>query len=518
MKKTLVLLIAAMTAALATVSCNKESQKVKPDVQPTEKVELTAPVLSISPEGMIILEEETTLTLSWTSAVPEGKKIDVAYRLYANDAQKEIYTSPLTFEAGHDLSLTLKSADLVDFVKKIDSEEPELQFAVYAKPDDENMEATSSNIVKIKVSTATAEQEIPETLYLVGSATTAGWDASKALPVTGKDKVYTADDIELNLTIPDTGFKFLFANDGSSSCFFGQDLSSESFGAVKFFAEDDGSVNLFQPALNGFSSGLYTIVLDLNSYMMTLTRTGDMEHKVQLGASVYPLGDCFDWKWSFKSPMPKTDDNVYEMKNVQMNFGDGNNGFKIFIEVDKWSPYFAQTDGSPKESIEIRLVTDSDIPQFKPGLLGYESGTYDIKADFNTMTLTLTLISRDDKPGFDEETAFYLYGGGFENGVGDWSFDVKHALVETPDGSGIYVTPQAVYLNQWCYFKFVKKDWTEYVRNDKASDYWTATIRTTDPDNDCTFSPGNGFPAWTDGSCIVSLDTNTGKVTVTKTE
>lgn len=201
-----------------------------------------------------------------------------------------------------------------------------------------------------------------------------------------------------------------------------------------------------------------------------------------------------------------------------MNFGDGNNGFKIFIEVDKWSPYFAQTEGSSKENIEIRLVTDSDIPQFKPGLLGYESGIYDIKANFNTMTLTLTLISKDDNPDFDEEKAFYIYGGGFENGVKDWSFDVKHALVETSDGSGIYATPQAVQLNQWCYFKFVKKDWTEYVRNDKASDYWTATIRTKDPDNDCNFSPGDGFPAWTDGSYRVSLDTNTGKVTVTQAE
>lgn len=518
MKKTLVLLIAAMTAAVATVSCKKESQEVTPDVQPTEKVELAAPVLSISPEDMIVLEEETTLTLSWTSAVPEDTDIYVSYRLYANDARKEMYTSPLTFEAGHELAITLKASDLVGFVEKMDSKDPELQFAIYAKPADENIEATSSNTVKIKVSIAKEEQEIPETLYLVGSATAAGWDASKAIPVTGKDKVYTAEDIELNLTITDTGFKFLFANDGSSSCFFGQDLSSESFGAVKFFAEDDGSVNLFQPALNGFSSGVYTIVLNLNSYMMTLTRTGDIEHKVQLGTNVYPLGDCFDWKWRFESPMPKTDENVYEMKNVHINVGDGNNGFKIFTEVDKWSPYFAQADGSSKGNIEIQLVTDSEIPQFKPGLLGYESGTYDIKADFNTMTLTLTLISKDDKPGLDEETAFYIYGGGFEDGVNDWSFDVRHALAETPDGSGIYVTPQAVYLNQWCYFKFVKKDWTEYVRDDNASDYWTATIRTKDPDNDCTFSPGNGFPAWTDGNYIVTFDTNTGKVSVVKAE
>lgn len=513
--------MAAAVAAVTAVSCVKEDQKEEKPSGETEKIELTAPVLSISPEDEILIEEgseDVALTLSWTSAVPQGKDADVFYTLYVNDSDADMYTSPLTFEAGHSLNIGLKASDLTSLLEKIDSKSPELQFAVYAKPADDGIESKISDIVKAKVSLVKKEQDIPATLYLLGSATAAGWEASKAIPVTGKDKVYTLEGVELNLTVSDTGFKFMFSNDGSSTCFFGPDLSAEAFGTVKLYLEDDGTANLFQPALNGYSSGVYTVVLDLNSYMMTLTRTGDIEYRIELGDAVYALGDCFDWKWSFTSPISKTAENVYEMKNVHMNFGDGNNGFKIFVEVDKWSPYFAQTDDSSKDKVGIKLVTDTDVPQFKPGLLGYETGNYDIKADFTTMELTLTLVSKDEKPDFDETKAFYIFGGGFDNGVADWTFDAKHALVETSEGSGVYSTPGTVHLNQWCYFKFDKQDWTEYVRKDGASDYWTATPRTHEPDNDCTFSPGNGFSGWTDGEYKVTLDTNTGKVTVVKAE
>lgn len=518
MKKTFVLM-AAVAAAFTAVSCRKEAPVENPSGK-TDKVELAAPVLSISPEGEIVLEEgseETVAELSWTSAVPEGVTAEVSYTLYVNDAAADMYTSPLTFSAGSSLSVALKTSDLAALVGKINTETPELQFAVYAKPSDESVEARTSNTVKAKVSLVKHEEEVPETLYLLGSATVAGWDQSKAIPVTANGKVYTAEGVELNLTVSDTGFKFLFANDGSSTRFFGPDLSAETFGTVKLYLEDDGTANLFQPALNGYTTGVYTIVLDLESYMMTLTRTGDIEYRIELGDAVYALGDCFDWKWSFTTPMEKTADNVYEMKNVRLNFGDGNNGFKIFTEVDKWSPYFAQTEGSSKDNVGIMLVTDTDVPQFKPGLLGYETGTYDVKADFGAMKLTLTLVSAEEKPGFDETKAFYIYGGTFgEGGVPDWTFDVRNALVETPEGSGIYVSPGTVHLEEWSYFKFEKQDWTEYVRQKGAEDYWTAVPRTHEPDNDCTFSPGDtGLGT---GEYKVTLDTNTGKVTLEKAE
>ncbi len=516
MKKTMLLLAAA---ALAAVSCSKADPEEKKPAEP-EVLKLNAPVLTISPAGEISAEEDSetvAATLSWTSAVPEGKEADVTYTLYVNNAASDMYTNPTKFEAGHALTLGLKAAELAEIASKIEGDAAELQFAVYAKASDDEVEPVVSNTVKAKVSVTGKDPEVPQTLWFLGSATVAGWDKTKAISVTAKDKVYTLEGVELNLTVSDTGFKYLFANDESSTCFLGPDLSSETFGAVKLYTEDDGTANLFQPALNGYKSGVYTIVLNLNTWMMTMTRTGDIEYKVNYGDNVYPLGDCFEWKWAFTNPMGKTADKVYEMKNVHLDFGDGNNGFKIFIEKDKWSPYFAQTDASQKDAVGIQLVTDTDQPQFKPGLLGYESGKYDIKADFNTMTLTLTLVSKDETPAFDESKAFYLYGGGFENGVSDWAFDTKNALVENPDGSGIYVSPGTIYLNRWCYFKLEKKDWTEYRRNANATDYWTA-ISKADAAADDTFSPGNGFSEWTDGNYKVTFNINTLKLSLEKAE
>ena len=517
MKKTMILLAAS---AFAAVSCSKAVPEDNRHGGQEETLKLNAPSLTISPIGEISVEEgsETVAaTLSWTSAVPEGKDADISYTLYVNDAAADMYSNPAKFEAGHALFLGLKSGELAEIVSKMDSESPELQFAVYAKAADDDVEPVISNTVKAKVSLSGKEQEVPETLWLLGSATVAGWDVSKAIPVTAKDKVYTLEGVELNLTVSDTGFKFLFANDGSSTCFFGPDLAAETFGTVKLYSEDDGTANLFQPALNGYGSGVYTIVLNLNVGMMTMTRTGDIRYEVEFGDSVYPLGDCFEWKWSFSNPMGKTAEKIYEMKNVHLNFGDGNNGFKIFIEIDKWSPYFAQTEGSEKDAVGIQLVTDTDQPQFKPGLLGYESGNYDITADFNTMKLTLKLLSKDEKPDFDESKAFYLYGGGFENGVKDWEFDAKNALVETPEGSGIYVSPGTIYLNQWCYFKLEKQDWTEYRRDTSASDYWTAVSKENATGDD-SFSPGNGFADWEDGNYKVTFDINTLKLSLVKAE
>ena len=512
---------AALLSAVMMISCNKENN---PEEKPgtggeTGTVELVTPVLSAVQDGVVSLDEESdavVLNLSWTDALPQGQTLGLSYTVYCNDAAADLYSSPLTFNAGKSLGLGLKASDILDLVKKVGTETAELQFVVYAKPSDENIEAKTSNVLKLKFALVSHKLELPAKLYLFGSATIAGWDPAKAIAVTGIDGIYTTESVELNFVPSDTGFKYLFSNDGSDNRFFGPDPAVETFGAVKLYTEDVG-INLFQPALNGYKSGVYTIVLDLNSYRMSMTRTGDIEHKLDLGDNVYPLGDCFKWGWEFTNPMSKVSENVYEIKAVHMNFGDGNNGFKIFTAEGKWSPYFAMTDDSVKDNIKILTVTDSEAPQFKPGLIGYESGNYDIRADFGAMTLTLTLISKDEKPDFDETKAFYLFGGGFENGVKDWEFDVKNALVETPEGSGIYVSPGTIYLNRWCYFKLDKQDWTEYRRDASASDYWTA-ISSKNTEADDTFSPGNGFSDWTDGNYKVTFDTNTLKLSLVKSE
>ena len=511
-------LLACATVMCAAASCQKTPETPEPS---DETVELSAPSLEASSSLVEITEDvldKNVLVLNWSDAVPEGKKVDLEYVVYANLASRDMYSQPATFSAASRLEYRFNGNSLGELVKGFGVEagqEAELQFSVYAKPSDTDIESVVSNIVKVNVKTLNDAVKIPETLYIVGSATSAGWDTSKGIPFTkGSDGLYKIENLEINVVIQDTGFKFYFANDGSSDLFFGPDLSSETFGKAKLFTADDGSANLFQPAMNGYTSGMYTIVFNPEELMMTMTRTGDLEQNVNLGNAVYPQGACFPWGWSFDGPMQKVSEKVYEVKNVKCQWGsDGDSGFKIFIAEGTWSPYFAQGEDASKDNVTVKLITDTDVPQFYPGMLGYEDGIYDIRVDFNTMLLTLTFISSGDDTedeGFNESTAIFIQGGGFTK-YQEWTFD--RALALLPSGDGIYVSETPVFLNKWCYFKLVMKDWTEWVRDQSAEDYWTATPRVKTPvDNDCNFIPGNYDSGFIDGEYVVKFDRNTLKL------
>jgi len=509
-------------AALAMASFSSCSEKEPEPVNPGEEsVELVAPVATASSTTVTVSSDNMSseaLKLSWTSAAPKDKDVAVVYSVYANLASKDLYTSPKVYSAGGQLEYSLKGEDLNSLVSELGAEvgsEVELQFSVYAKSDDDDIEAVVSNVVKVSVATFKEVIVLPSVLWIAGSATDAGWDTSKGIemPMVGGG-VYKAEGVNINVTINDTGFKLYFANDGSSDYFFGPDRKSEVFGTAMLYTEDDGSANLFQPAMNGYTSGKYTITFSAPDLKMTMTRTGDLDVKVEYGDNVYPLGSCFDWGWDFTNPMAKVSDKVYEIENVQCKWGDkGDSGFKIFLGEGKWSPYFAMTDDSSNGNIGIRLVTDSEAPQFYPGSIGYANGYYTIRADFNTMTLTLT-EGENPNPGdgFDETKAFFLVGGGFEK-YKEWSILRELALVD-PDNDDVFVSESPIYLNKWCYFRIAKSDCSQdYSRVQGATNYWTAQLKAKDDEE--PFIPGNANSDWVDGLYTVTFDHTNLTVTCT---
>ena len=179
----------------------------------------------------------------------------------------------------------------------------------------------------------------------------------------------------------------------------------------------------FFPARADYKNGQYTITVDLNKMKFTMTRTGDLPRE-DLPDNLYMLGGCFTWGWNFNgTTLDKVSDNVYEASNVQMNFNESDpnnpNGFKIFLGVDQWSPYFAMTDDSTNGNVKILYVENSDVPQFYPGKIGYASGVYNIQMNFNTNVATFTLTG--DAPSTEPEV-LYLHGGCF---APSWSFSAK---------------------------------------------------------------------------------------------
>lgn len=510
----------AVAAIILAASCQKNTP-AEPSPKDDDKVELKAPVLSASPASVVLSEKNLSsdaLTLSWTSALKTGEQATIIYTVYANLTGRDMYSSPKTFSAGGQLEFAFKGSDLNTLVSNLGTEvgkDVELQFSVYAKSDDDNIESVTSNILKVAISTYKEEVVVPETLYIAGSATDAAWDTSKGIAcVKQADGKHKAENVNLNLTISDTGFKFYFANDGSSDCFFGPDRKSDDFGAALLYTEDDGSANLFQPAMHGYKTGKYTIVLDTQALEMTLTRTGDISTDVTFGDNVYALGNCFEWGWSFTNPMTKVSDKVYEIQNVKCQWGDnGDSGFKIFLENGKWSPYFAQSSDATASEIKMTLVTDSEAPQFYPGLLEYANGFYTIRADFNTMVLTLT-PGEDPNPsdGFDEDSALFIVGGSFSK-YKEWTIQRECALV-CPDKDNVYKSENPIYLDKWSYFRIASKDYKQdYSRKVGAANYWTAQVKATGDEE--PFIPGNGNADWVDALYDVVFDLNTMTLTCT---
>ena len=120
--------------------------------------------------------------------------------------------------------------------------------------------------------------------------------------------------------------------------------------------------------------------------------------------------------------------------------------------------------------------------------------------------MMLTLTRTGDVTEFDPETALYILGDNMENG---WNMVEANALL--PVGENIYENTR-IYLKPESSFKFDFYDWTEYIRDDAAGDYWTLRKKG-EGDGDIRFIPGD--QGLGEGYYTVRVDLNTLKVTLT---
>ena len=448
MKKTLFL--AAALGALFTFSCQKPEANTPgggDDKTPSGKT-LAAPALQADKTAVTLDEAsaaQEALKLTWTSGLSEGDNEPVSYTLYANAEGKDLFTDPQKFEAGKALQKAFTGEQLNSLAAKLGiSEEGKIVFGVYAVADKGTYESQLSNKVSVTVTLYKATFEGPDALYLVGAATPYGWDLSQALELPNDgNNVYKASEVPLRV-LPQSlnaGFKLYFSRggDGEDPRFIGQDPASENFGDA-IIVEEGMQDTQFLPAPAGYTNGVYDIEANLNDLKVKITRKGDLP-EVQLPEKLYMVGGCFEWGWTAAecTTLDKVSDKKYEAKGIKMAFGTNENplGFKVWLGPDTYSPYFAMAADATKENVKILLVEDSDAPQFYPGKLGYESGTYDIAMDFNSMVATFTLI--ESAPAFPEK--LYLLGGCFSS---DWQYSDDFVLNSVSEGvyqaSGIVFT------------------------------------------------------------------------------
>ena len=456
MKKTLFL--AAALCALVTLSCQKPENNTPEggdDKNSPSGNTLEAPVLT-SNKTAVTLEEagagEEALKLSWTSGLSEGDTEPVSYTLYANTEGKDLFTDPQKFEAGKALQKAFTGEALNGLAAKLGiTEEGKIVFGVYAVADKGTYESKLSNTVTVTVTMYKATLVGPEALYLVGAATPYGWDLSKALALPNDgNNVYKASDVPLRV-LPQSlnaGFKLYFSREDDDKRFIGQNPASESFGDA-VIVEEGMQDTQFLPAPAGYTNGVYDIEANLNNLKVKITRKGDLP-ETRLPDKLYMVGGCFEWGWNATegTTLDKVSEKYYEARDIKMAFGTDENplGFKVWLGPDTYSPYFAMASDAAKGNVKIQKVEDSEAPQFYPGKLGYQDGTYDIAMDFNSMVATFTL--KEAAPEFPEK--LYLLGACFSS---NWEYSDDFVVNSIADG--VYKATGIVFngMEDWNGFK-----------------------------------------------------------------
>lgn len=450
----------ALLAAATLAGCQKQESQQTPggDQTPPPAGSIVAPVLTASAPNVVLTEEtasQVALTLTWTAA---SQDIQVKYDLYANLASRDLFTNAQKITTSAPLSHSFTGETLNQLMAALNATEAtDIQFGVYVTAS--GHDSKLSNVAKVKVTPYTKTFVFPTALYVIGTATPYQWDLSKALQMTASSQgIYTAQNLSLR-TEPlanNQSIKFAFSRDGSDKRFAGQ-APAGAFGDITVVETGEGYE--FFPARSNYTNGQYTVTVNLNTMKLTLTRTGDLPRE-DLPDKLYMLGGCFTWGWTFTgTTLDKVSDNVYEAGNVQMNFNESDpnnpNGFKIFLGVDKWSPYFAMTDDSANGNVKIQYVENSDVPQFYPGKIGYASGVYKIQMNFNTNVATFTLTG-DVSP--TEPDVLYLHGGCFNPA---WAF--SNDLVLSKTSSGVYEGDiTIVAAESWDGFKiWTDQNWTK---------------------------------------------------------
>lgn len=225
-------------------------------------------------------------------------------------------------------------------------------------------------------------------------------------------------------------------------------------------------------------------------------------------ASLWMKGGACEYGWDKAIELPQGDEGVYTAENIVLKFGkpEDNKGFKFYIEENGSYPFYGQEIGGEFGRIQTFAIPNDGDSQFYPLQYDYTSGIYTVKADLNAMLLTLTKTG--DVTEFDPDTALYILGDNMENG---WEMVEANALI--PIGENIYEHPN-IYLKAESSFKFDFHDWTEYIRDEAAGDYWTVRKKG-DGDGDIRFIPGS--QGLGEGYYKIRVDLNTMQVTLTGT-
>ena len=416
-------LAGALAFALPIASCSDDNTSDFPD---KEWSELTAPVLTVSDEEITLdvdKADQEALRFSWTAAAIVTRSSSVMYDLYLNVEGEDLFKGIKREWGGEaDLAISFTHKELNDLIVTTfggkSGERFVFRACVYAHTDNYLIEDKTSEEVSFAATAYAAEVVKPASLWMKGGACEYGWDKAIELPQ-GDEGVYTAENVVLKFG--NKGFKFYIEEDGSYP-FYGQKIGGE-FGQIQTFAIANDGDSQFYPLQYDYTSGIYTVSVDLNTMMLTLTRTGDVT-EFDPESALYILGDNMEngWEMVEANALLPVGENIYENTRIYLK---PESSFKF--DFYDWTEYIRDEAAGDYWTLKKKGDGDGDI-RFIPGDQGFSEGYYTVRVDLNTLKVTLTGGTAPTYP----ETLF-LFGPATEAG---WNLGSFIPLTKT--GNGVF--------------------------------------------------------------------------------
>lgn len=297
-------------------------------------------------------QDDTALTLQWNATTNMGTGARVEYSILVDNKGGN-------FEAAYEISLgpavTSYSCTALE-LNKIAKEEfglendqtAEFDICIYATIRSTEVDDVVSNVVTV---TLKAFEPKPNILYLIGSATEAGWDLSKApemSPIEGEDGGFTwAGELFAG------ELKFMVTRDGWVPSYGKGDEEGTLYYRDHLWEDEDGNrvddeslphVDTPDPKFVIAEQGNYKIVLNIEKLTITITKTGGPKY-----FSMYTIGPALE--------------EPYEMFRSSyaflggMTFKEGSFHFNVNAD-DSGDAYYAAAAGQALSSTAVSQTSN----------------------------------------------------------------------------------------------------------------------------------------------------------------
>lgn len=438
----------AAAAIVATAaSCAPETpEEGQQGNDPKEDV-LSAPELTAT-------ASEGSIAFTWTSGTIEGSKLDVNYTLYVGKAGSDLFEDGVTFEKDG-LSYTISGDEYTALLNDMGCQSGGTVDMIAIVTAAAGKETKTSAQKAFTAGLPAAEVVFPEALYMKGGACPGGWDTATVMAKSANG-IYEVSDVTLLFGKSEDGKGFKFFVSDEPYPFYGQDnTEGAAFGDIKVFASENDGDSQFYPLQYEYTSGIYTIKVDLNTLKLTLTKTADV---FEPSKPFYVYGEGLDktWEMADELKLSEIEENIFEGHNIHIY---KNSSFKF--DNEDWTEY--QRDDAAGDYWTVKAKVDGEDIRFIPkdSDPDFKDGKYTVRLDLNTMKVTLTLTEAD--PVIESNYPTTLFASGGFNGwsmmeltrIEDGKFQAENVQMnldngaDDPKGHGIKFFESSDWSGEW---------------------------------------------------------------------